>query len=95
MKLVTLSSKNQITIPKETVDQLQLLVTRKLILEYKNETIVLKPLKRSIVEQTAGSLSRYVSKKKLGKSFKSIMEETKRKAAKELAQKYERSHIRY
>lgn len=95
MKIITLSSKNQITIPKEAVEQLQLLNTRKLILEYKNKEIVLKPLKISIVEQTAGSLTKYIPKNKLGKSFKTIMEVAKIKAARELAKKYERSRIGY
>lgn len=86
MKIVTLSSKNQITIPKEVVQRLELLTTRKLLIEYNDKEVILKPLTSSIVEQTAGSLTKYIPKNKLGKSFKTIMEITKRKAAKEIAQ---------
>ena len=87
MRIVTLSSKNQITIPKEAVQRLDLLATRKLLIEYNDDRVILKPLTSSIVEQTAGSLKQYVPKSKIGKSFKTIMEITKRKAAKELAEK--------
>lgn len=85
MKLVTLSSKNQITIPKDALQRLSLLPQKKLLIEYKDKELILKPLTASIVEQTAGSLKSYVPKNKRGKSFKIIMEETKRKAAKYLA----------
>lgn len=85
MKIVTLSSKNQITIPKEAISQFGPLATRRLLMEFKGNQLVLKPLAVSIVKETAGSLRSYIAKKKRGKSFKSIMEETKRKAAKDLA----------
>lgn len=86
MKIVTLSSKNQITIPKEAVDRLELLPRRKLFMTYQQDKIILQPLRKSIVDQTAGSLTRYVAKNKLGKSWKTILSETKKKTARKLAQ---------
>ncbi len=85
MKIVTLSSKNQITIPKDAVERLDLLATRRLLIEYNDKEVVLKPLTSSIVEQTADSLTKYVSKDKLGKSWKIIMKVTKKKVAEKLA----------
>ncbi len=85
MKLVTLSSKNQITIPKEMLIKLGSLKGRRLLMELKNNELTLKPLSKSIVEETAGSLSSYVPLNKRGQSFKTIMRETKRKVAEHLA----------
>ena len=85
MKIVTLSSKNQITIPKEALEELQLIPQRKLLIRYQKDKIVLEPIRKSIVEETAGSLKKYIPKNKLGKSWATIKEETKRKTAKKLA----------
>ncbi len=84
MKIVTLSSKNQVTIPKEALTYFGLTPNRKLLIEYKKRELILKPLTSSIVEETAGSLTNLVSKNKKNNSFKVILKETKRKTAKKL-----------
>jgi len=84
MKITTISSKNQITIPKEMLLLLGLKHKDKLLIDRKGEELVLKPIKSSLVKQTAGSLDQFVSYPKLKKSFKEIMRITKKKTAKKL-----------
>lgn len=85
MRVVTISSKQQITIPKELLLMLGLKPREKFILEAQEETLVMRPLKTSIVEQTAGSLTNNVSSSKLGASFSAILKEAKKKTAAKLA----------
>lgn len=85
MKIVKISSKNQITLPQEMLKSLQVAPRQSVLIDQRGEEIVVKPLKESIVEQTAGSLTKYVHPSKLGVPFATVMEETKRIVAKELA----------
>lgn len=85
MRVVTISSKQQITIPKEFLLVLGLKHQGKFILEAQEEVLVMRPLKTSIVEQTAGSLTNSVSPSKLGASFSTILKATKKKTAAKLA----------
>jgi len=85
MKIVTLSSKNQITLPKELLFYLGLGARGRLIVENGDQKLILKPLKTTIVDQTANSLTRYINSSKLKKSFKKILKETKKKTAYRLA----------
>lgn len=48
---------------------------------------MLRPIKKSIAAQTAGSLTKFVDPKKLGVPFAEILAETKKIVAKELAEK--------
>lgn len=86
MNIVTISSKRQITIPKEYLDSLGIGAKSKVILQKEDENIVLKPLKKSIVEEVGGSLKKYIDPKKLGVPFEEIMKETKRIVSKKLAE---------
>jgi len=87
MKIVKLSSKNQITLPVFSLSLLGIQPKSRLLVEGDKEKIILKPLKRSITDELAGSLTKYVPKSKLGNDFSKIMEETKTIVAKELAEK--------
>ena len=87
MNIVTLSSKYQVTLPMVMVRQLGLGPQSKLFLDQEEETVVLKPIKNSIVAETAGSLNKYVPVSKLGKSWAEIMAETKKITARKLAGK--------
>lgn len=87
MKIVTLSSKNQITIPNDLLISLGARSVNKFLLKQDNDVIIMRPLKTSIVDEVAGSLTKYVSLDKLGVSFEKIMEETKRITAEKLAKK--------
>lgn len=85
MKIVKISSKRQITIPNELLLGLNLQPMGKLIIQAEDKTLIMKPLKTSIVEQTAGSLTKFVSPSKLGVPLSKILKETKKKTAAKLA----------
>lgn len=85
MRIVTLSSKHQITIPTALLEQLQVYPRSKLLITAEKDTIVVKPLKKSVVDELAGSLTKYVHPSKLGVPFDVIMDETRKIVAKKLA----------
>lgn len=85
MNIVTVSSKNQITIPQEILMALGISQKEQLLVEKKEEEIILRPLKKSIVEFTADSLTDYILPSKLNKSLNEIKKETKKKTAYKLA----------
>lgn len=85
MKIVKISSKRQITIPSELLLSLNLQPMGQLVVQAKDQTLIMKPLKTSIVEQTAGSLTKFVSPAKLGVPLSKILKETKKKTAAKLA----------
>lgn len=85
IKIVTLSSKQQITIPNDFLVSLGAQSVNKFLLTQEDETIIMRPLKTSLTEQLAGSLNKYVAPEKLGLPFEKIMEETKKIVAKKLA----------
>lgn len=87
MKITLLSSKGQITIPRTIQKTLRIGHRSKLALYPQKGVLIVKPLQSSIVEQTAGSLSRYISPHKRGIPFKKVREETQKLVAKELAEK--------
>lgn len=84
MKMTLLSSKGQITIPKEIQLILNIGHRSKLALYPRNHVLIIKPVRSSIVEQTAGSLKNYVPKEKTAIPFSRVLEETKQIAVKEL-----------
>ena len=85
MKLVTISSKRQITIPKDLLESLGLEAGDKAVLQRQKAYLSVKPVGKSIVEQTAGSLSKYIHPSKLGKSLK---ETQQKRALEDLILKY-------
>ena len=89
MKIATISSKGQITIPKDVQNILNITHGSKVILYPDKNVLMIKPLKTSIANQTAGSLKKFVNPKLLGVSFAKAREETQKLAATELGEKYE------
>ena len=87
MKLVKISSKNQITLPAEILANLQVAPYQSVLVDQRGEEIILKLVKKSIIEQTAGSLRKYIPKEKLGISFSRVREETQKIVAQELVKK--------
>jgi bifunctional DNA-binding transcriptional regulator/antitoxin component of YhaV-PrlF toxin-antitoxin module len=85
MKMTLLSSKGQITIPKEMQLMLNIGHRSKLALYPQNNILIIKPLRSSIVEQTAGSLKNHIPQGKRGIPFSQVLAETKQIAAKKLA----------
>ena len=89
MKIATISSKGQITIPKDIQELMNVTHGSKVMLYPDKNILMIKPLKNTIAEQTAGSLKKYIDPKKLGLPFAKVREETQKIAAVELAKKYE------
>lgn len=88
MNLVTLSSQNQITIPAVYLREFGLGAGGKFLVDKKENKLVFEPVKGSIVDELAGSLTKFVPKSKLGKSWKEIKVETDKVRLKDLAGKW-------
>lgn len=84
MKIVNLSSKNQITLPVDMLTQINANSVKKLLIQTEMGKIVIKPLNTSIVAQTAGSLTKLVSIDKRGLPLSEIMTKTQKIVAKKL-----------
>lgn len=87
MKIAKISSKGQITLPRSILIETRLMPYDKVLVEQRNNFIVLKPLKKSVVDEIAGSLNKYIHPSKLGKSFNEIKEETRKEVVKHLVKK--------
>lgn len=87
MKIVTISSKRQITLPAVMLSQLGVGPNSKLMIEERENNLTLKPIKTSVVDEVAGSLHKFVPPSKRGRLLEEIMRETKRIVAKKLATK--------
>ena len=87
MKIVTISSKRQVTIPKSFLEVLGLESYGKAILEKEKDKVVIKAMKKSVVDQVGGSLRKYVPKSKLGIPFSKVRQKTQKEVAKYLATK--------
>ena len=85
MKILTLSSKRQITIPKYILGDNILRPGDRLIIRKEHDGLLIKPLGTSVVRETAGSLGQYISSAKRGISLSKILRETKKKTSKKLA----------
>lgn len=90
MKIATISSKGQITIPKDILENiLNISYGSKVVLDHDKDFLTIKPLKQSLVNQTAGSLKRFVNSKLLNISFEKVREETQKLVAADIEKKYE------
>lgn len=84
MTLATVSSKNQIVLPKEILKLLCVESGDKLIVYTEGKEIRLKPVRGSIVDLVAGSVK--IAKDKRGVPFKKVMKVTKEKVSKKLVE---------
>ncbi|MBI2017688.1 AbrB/MazE/SpoVT family DNA-binding domain-containing protein [Candidatus Daviesbacteria bacterium] len=87
MKITLLSSKGQITIPKDIQQELKLAPRMRIALYPQKGALLVKPLKTSIVDQVGGSLLKYIPPSKRGIPFSKVMEETKKIVARDLVKK--------
>ena len=83
----TISSKRQITLSKDLLDDLNISPKQKILIESSNGVAILRPLKSTIVKEIAGGLTKYVDSSKLGKPFDQILRETKKNVSRKLAKK--------
>ncbi len=87
MQIALLSSKGQITIPKKIQKELKIGHRSKLAVYPQKDSIIIKPLRSSITEQTAGSLAHFIPENKRGINFSKVLRETQRAVVSELAHK--------
>lgn len=84
MQVATISSKRQITLPKDLLVSFGIKPGAHVILQSQKEGVLVQPLRKSIVEEVAGSLASYIPSSKRNLPFSKIMEETRKKTAKKL-----------
>lgn len=84
MQVATISSKRQITLPKDLLLSFGIKPGAQVLLHTQKEGVLVQPLKKSIVEEVAGSLSSYIPSSKRNVPFPRIMEETRKKTAMKL-----------
>lgn len=86
MRIATISSKRQITLAQSLLEKYQLYPLNKVFIEETKEGLIMKPLKKSIIEETFGFFSSYIDKDKKGLSCKKIIKETKKLISKKLTE---------
>lgn len=85
MKIATISSKGQITLPRSFMRELQMQPRQKVFIEKDNDRIKIRPIPSSIAEKLAGSLKKHIHPSKLGVPWEVVMQETKKRVAEKLA----------
>lgn len=86
--IATLSSKNQITIPVAAVKAMGMKPKNKLIIKVIDGQLHAKPIKKSVVDEIAGSLAKYIKPDMKSKSWEEIKDEAGKKYTKYLVKKY-------
>lgn len=86
MKIATISSKGQITIPKDVQKMMNVTYGSKVMLYPDKDMLMVKPLRKSLVEQTAGSLAHLIPPEKRGIPWSKVIKETQKIVAKKLAE---------
>jgi AbrB family looped-hinge helix DNA binding protein len=84
MPISVLTSKGQMTIPKEVRKALNLRPSEKVIIVVEGNQAIIKPLKGNLLE-IGGSIK--ISKKEKPTNFKKVREEVKRRIARRIATK--------
>jgi len=85
MHIATISSKRQITLPKKLLDKHNVKPGDTVVVTTNKNGLAIEPKTNSIVEETAGSLKKYIPKAKLGVPFKQVREKTMQMVAEEIA----------
>ena len=84
MITATISSKNQITIPKLLLESLNIKSGDRVLVGEKNKKIFLEPVRGNLVDRLAGSV--VVAPEKRGVPFRRVIAETRKMVAKRLAE---------
>lgn len=85
MYTAILSSQNQITVPTGLLLSLGIKAKAKLLVDMRDGEIVVTALKKSLVDEVAGSLTTFIPKNRAGKDWEEILKETKILTAKKLS----------
>ena len=83
MHTITLSSKNQITLPKFILDMFRIKSGEKLLVEAERDAIRIRPVGKSIVNQLVGSVK--IPDAKKGIPYTVALDATKKIVARKLA----------
>jgi bifunctional DNA-binding transcriptional regulator/antitoxin component of YhaV-PrlF toxin-antitoxin module len=83
MYTATLSIKNQITIPKFLLDMIHAKSGIQFLISEKDDTLTMRPIKTSLVDELAGSMS--IPKNKRGVPFEKVREIVAKKVAYDIA----------
>lgn len=78
MQVATISSKRQLTISNELLSLFGIKPGSRVILHNQKEGVLISPLKGTVVDETAGSLTRYIPISKRNIPFEKILKETKK-----------------
>ncbi len=84
--MVTLSSKNQVTLPVSLLSVFGMEPKDKFLVEKKSDVIILKPVKGYVTDKFVGALAKYIPKNKKGESWEKIMTQTRKKVARHLVE---------
>lgn len=85
MRVTNFSTKQQLTFSKQELEILGLKNKGQVLIQREKDMLIIKPVKSSIVDQTAGSLTKYIPRSLQGIPFQKILMDTKKKTAKKLA----------
>lgn len=86
MKIVTISSKGQITIPKAIQKTMNITYGSKVMLYPDKNILMIKPLRKSLAEQTAGSLAHLIPPEKRGIPWSKVIKETQKIVANKIVE---------
>jgi bifunctional DNA-binding transcriptional regulator/antitoxin component of YhaV-PrlF toxin-antitoxin module len=87
MHVVTISSKNQITIPAKVLLEVGLGKSEKAIIKSQGGVITIVPAGASVTDQVAGSLKEQIPQNKIGSSLKKIDSVVKKRVSERLVTK--------
>lgn len=90
MTLTKISSKNQITLPVAMMESVGLSKGGEIYLSDDDNIITMKPCKKSVIDEIAGSLTKFVNPKLLELSYEKIKKRADKSMIKHLVEKYEK-----
>ncbi len=84
MITTTISSQNQITLPKFITNLLGIQPGDKVLVKTDKDEVILKPMGKSIIDELGGSL--VITKDKRSVPFDEVLSETKKKVSQKIAE---------
>ena len=85
MHVATLSTQRQVTLPKFLLDLINVDVKAKLIITFSHGGLFIRPVEKSITDELAGSLARFISPEKRNVPFEEAQREAMKTVAEEIA----------
>lgn len=85
MKVATISTQRQITLPKVILEMLSLAPRDSVVLELKDDGVMVKPVPESVTRMIAGSVGHKISKEKKKIPIDDAIKMAKKTAARKIA----------